>query len=52
MPVNWLVSSRFWALHVFFIAKGTESIRWLETYAAPFLILMGLALLSMGLCQS
>ena len=35
----------FWALHVLFIAKGTESIRWLETYAAPFLILMGLALL-------
>ena len=35
----------FWALHVFFIAKGTESIRWLETYAAPFLIAMGLALL-------
>ena len=36
----------FWALHVFFIAKGTESIRWLETLAAPFLILMGLALLA------
>ena len=35
----------FWALHVWFIAKGTESIRWLETYAAPFLILMGLVLL-------
>ena len=36
----------FWALHVFFIAYGTESIRWLETLAAPFLILMGLALLA------
>jgi len=36
----------FWALHVYFIAKGTESIRFLETYAAPFLILMGLALLA------
>ena len=35
----------FWAVHVWFILKGTESIRWLETYAAPFLILMGLALL-------
>ncbi len=35
----------FWAIHVWFIAKGTESIRWLETYAAPFLIAMGLALL-------
>jgi NCS1 family nucleobase:cation symporter-1 len=35
----------FWCMHVFFIAKGTESIRWLETLAAPFLIAMGLALL-------
>lgn len=35
----------FWALHLVFIKYGTESIRWLESYAAPFLILMGLALL-------
>jgi nucleobase:cation symporter-1, NCS1 family len=35
----------FWALHVGFIAKGTESIKWLETYAAPLLLLMALALL-------
>ena len=35
----------FWAVHVWFIAKGTDSIRWLETYAAPFLIAMGLLLL-------
>ncbi|MBU0550622.1 NCS1 family nucleobase:cation symporter-1 [Myxococcota bacterium] len=42
----------FWALHIFFIAKGTESIRWLETYAAPFLILMGLALLAWAYTQA
>ena len=36
----------FWALHLYFIKHGTESIRWLETYAAPFLILMGLVLLA------
>lgn len=35
----------FWLLHVYFIKNGTESIRWLETYAAPFLLAMGLALL-------
>jgi NCS1 family nucleobase:cation symporter-1 len=35
----------FWAVHLLFIKLGTESIRWLESYAAPFLILMGLALL-------
>jgi NCS1 family nucleobase:cation symporter-1 len=36
----------FWALHVAFIRHGTESIRWLETLAAPFLLLMGLSLLA------
>lgn len=36
----------FWALHVAFIRHGTESIRWLETLAAPFLLLMGLLLLA------
>ncbi|MFY0312118.1 NCS1 family nucleobase:cation symporter-1 [Leisingera sp. D0M16] len=36
----------FWALHLYFIKNGTESIRWLETYAAPFLLAMGLALLA------
>ena len=42
----------FWAVHVWFIAKGTESIRWLETYAAPFLIAMGLALLAWAYTQA
>ncbi len=36
----------FWAMHHYFIRKGTESIRWLETLAAPFLLAMGLALLA------
>ena len=35
----------FWAVQVYFIAKGIESIRWLETLAAPFLILAALGLL-------
>jgi NCS1 family nucleobase:cation symporter-1 len=35
----------FWLIHIVFIKFGTESIRWLESYAAPFLIAMGLALL-------
>jgi len=35
----------FWALNVYFIVRGTESIKWLETYAAPFLLIMGLVLL-------
>lgn len=35
----------FWGLHLYFIRHGTESIRWLETWSAPFLLAMGLALL-------
>lgn len=42
----------FWAIHLFFIRKGTESIRWLETLAAPFLILAGLALLAWAYVQA
>ena len=36
----------FWGLHLVFIARGTESIRWLELLAAPLLILMCLGLLA------
>ena len=35
----------FWVMHIYFIKNGTESIRRLETYAAPFLIAMGFTLL-------
>src|SRR5712691_9715387 len=36
----------FWAMNVWFILKGTESIKWLESLSAPFLIVVGLALLA------
>jgi NCS1 family nucleobase:cation symporter-1 len=36
----------FWALNVWFIVKGTETIKWLESLSAPFLIVVGLALLA------
>ncbi|MEZ4458153.1 MAG: NCS1 family nucleobase:cation symporter-1 [bacterium] len=36
----------FWGIQVFIIKKGVESIRLLESIAAPFLIVMGLALLA------
>jgi nucleobase:cation symporter-1, NCS1 family len=35
----------FWLVNVWFILRGTESIKWLETWSAPFLIAAGLALL-------
>lgn len=35
----------FWLLHLYFIRQGTESIRWLETLAAPVLLAIGIILL-------
>jgi NCS1 family nucleobase:cation symporter-1 len=42
----------FWLLNVWFIVKGTESIKWLESLSAPFLILVGLALLAWAYTQA
>ena len=42
----------FWALHVVFIRYGTESIRWLELWAAPLLIAMCVALLIWAYVQA
>ncbi len=38
----------FWVINIYFIWKGTESIKWLENYAAPILILIGLVLIGWG----
>jgi nucleobase:cation symporter-1, NCS1 family len=38
----------FWFINIYFIWKGTESIKWLETYSAPILIIMGIALIWWG----
>ena len=38
----------FWLMNVYFIWKGTESIRWLETLAAPLLILIGVLMIWWG----
>jgi len=35
----------FWVINLWFVWAGTESIKWMETASAPFLILMGLGLL-------
>ncbi|MFQ5691105.1 MAG: NCS1 family nucleobase:cation symporter-1 [Gemmatimonadota bacterium] len=35
----------FWMINMYFVWAGTESIKWLETLAAPFLIAVGIALL-------
>jgi NCS1 family nucleobase:cation symporter-1 len=41
----WISFALFWALNIYFIVKGTESIKIFEAWAAPVLILMGVALL-------
>jgi cytosine/uracil/thiamine/allantoin permease len=38
----------FWLLNVYFIWKGTESIKWLEKFAAPILIAIGIGLIIWG----
>ncbi len=35
----------FWLMNLWFVWYGTESIKWLETLSAPFLIVTGVALL-------
>ncbi|RMF83014.1 MAG: nitrate reductase, partial [Planctomycetota bacterium] len=42
----------FWAMNVAIILFGIQSIKWLENLAAPFLLLVGLALLFWGVSQA
>ena len=35
----------FWAINIFIIVRGMDSIKWLEIFSAPFLILTGAGLL-------
>lgn len=42
----------FWALHIWFITRGTESIKWMETWAAPVLILSGVGLVAWAYQQA
>lgn len=38
----------FWLINIWFIWKGTESIKWLEDWSAPILILIGIVLIGWG----
>lgn len=42
----------FWGTHFYFIKHGTESIRWLQMLAAPFLLVMGILLLVWAWAQA
>ena len=41
----------FWFVNIYFIWKGTESIKWLEHYAAPILIGIGIVLIGWGVYE-
>lgn len=43
-PGEFLCFMVFWAINVWFIIRGMESIKWMETLSAPFLLLVGAAL--------
>jgi cytosine/uracil/thiamine/allantoin permease len=38
----------FWFLNMYFVWKGNKSIKWLEEFSAPILILLGIALIVWG----
>ncbi len=42
---SWLTFAAFWLINVYFVWRGTESIKWMEKAAAPFLLVVGLVLL-------
>lgn len=41
----------FWVMNVYFIINGIESIKWLESWGAPFLLVTGLGLLAWAYVQ-
>ena len=42
----------FWLINIYFIWKGTESIKFLEQYAAPILVLIGIGMIVWGATQA
>lgn len=42
----------FWLVNLYFIWMGTESIKWLENFAAPILVLIGILLIIWGSNQA
>ena len=52
MPAHaWISFALFWSMNLYFIVRGTESIRFFEAWAAPVLLLMGAALLGWAVVQ-
>lgn len=48
----WICFFAFWAMNMYVVIRGTESIRILEDWGAPFLIVISLALLAWAYVQA
>ncbi len=42
----------FWLINIYFIWKGTESIKFLEQYSAPILVLIGVGMIAWGASEA
>jgi cytosine/uracil/thiamine/allantoin permease len=42
----------FWFINIYFVWKGTESIKWLEQFSAPILLLIGVFLIGWGVTKA
>ena len=51
-PSHYLSFGVFWVTNLCFVWAGTESIKWLETLAAPLLLLLGLALFAWAMART
>ncbi|NND70365.1 MAG: NCS1 family nucleobase:cation symporter-1 [Rhodothermales bacterium] len=52
VPGKFIGFGLFWLLNIYFIWKGPESIKWLETFAAPILIAIGVVLIGWGAVEA
>ncbi len=52
VPGHFVGFGIFWLVNVYFVIRGTESIKFLETWAAPFLIAACLALLGWAMTRT
>ncbi len=48
----WICFAVFWLMNIYIIVRGHEGIRFLEAWAAPFLIVSGLALLAWAVTRA
>jgi NCS1 family nucleobase:cation symporter-1 len=49
---EWIAFAAFWLWNMYIVVRGSESIRFLEAWAAPFLIACGLALLGWAMARA